>query len=534
MNKKSCLLPRLHRKDSHVTRSRQTIFGGLSSCPEASSGEITEMAGLSPRAYPAIGTLEPRFSYDVTLTAGTPNGLCYHDTLVMARGEGLYKVSLDGEIVKLCTVSDTPKTFASFGNKLFVLPDRICVDTAEGTLRSLDIQTDMLTDAVLGVNFITHTDTDWGRVGFAVGDAVEINVKDYILGSTAVFTRRISDINGATVFFDTAFERTGTFALSVNSAVPTLTHLCVLGDRLLGTCDNRVYISEAGNPFNWTFPSGEDSDPLILDTGGSGEITACASCHGSAVFFKEDRIYQLTGHSARDYMLVDRIALGVSSDSAASLCEVGGDLYYLSAGGVCCFDGDRVSVIGPQLPVGLTGGVGGSDGACYYLAAWHPDGTARMYAYHCGRSTWMVLDMIAVISMATWGDLLFIQTKAGSLLRDKRVGEALPTDQTKITETASVLPSRVVFGEEFGNYPDGLRLLGIHLHAQGASGSVLRVEVSYDGGPWTLIGSVNGEVKNTAFFPVRPKRAGAYRLRLTMTGKWRISEIVCDYEKGKQ
>ncbi len=534
MRKYSCLLPKAKRRDSHIQRSGQTVFGGLAHSLSAGAHEITQMSGLSAMTYPAIGTMEKRFRYDVSAISGNPHGLCLHDRPVMAKGTGLYTVSEEGTLSLMAKVTDTDKTLVSFGPYLFVLPDRMVCNTEDGSIRSLSANTGVLSEASLGSNYVTYSTADWEQLGFAVGDGVAIHVKNYILGSTTVFYRKVTGMTKGTLFLDSEFERTGTFDITVTLDIPELTRLCALGDRLMGCHGNTVYLSEAGNPFNWTVKKGEDGDPVTLHTAGAGEITACAAYQGNGLCFKEDRVYQLMGNHAPDYMLTVMTAPGVSSDSARSLCEVGGALYYLAPGGVYRFDGDHPTPVGQALSQELTGGVGGTDGVCYYLTAWDPDGVSRMYTYRADLGMWFVQDLLAAHAMVTQGDLLFIQTITGELLRNTRRNEALPKDQTNITETASVIPSQVIFGDAFGETPDGLRLHGVHLRASGAENAVLMVEVSYDGGPWKTVKTISGAIDGMLHLPVYPRRAESYRLRLTMTGQWTISEIVCDHEGGKQ
>lgn len=535
MRKNSCLLPKAKRKDSHVTRSRQTVFGGLSSSPVPTKEEISYMENLSAKTYPAIGTLEKRFSFDVSASSGAPHGLCLHDGIFVARGQGLYALTKDGALSRLMGVSDTDKTFASFGKKLFVLPDRICYDTAIGRIRALSADTGFLQGASLGSNYVTFAYANWQQKGFEVGDGVEIHVKDYIIGSTTVFKRKVLGMTEGTLFFDSSFERTGTFDIAVKRSFPEVTHLCAMGDRLVGYHGNTVYLSEAGNPFNWSSVSGEDNDPVTLETAGSGDITACAVYRGYGVFFKEDRLYQLMGHHARDYFLDCMTAPGISSHSGGSLCEVGGWLYYLSPGGVYRFDGRYPEYVGQGLPQGLTHGVGGGDGQCYYLAAQESGGSYRVYAYHCENRMWYVQDPAEVKAMATQGDLLFWQTADGALFRNARLGEKLSKNQTHMTEIPSALPSVVEFGAEFGGASQGLRLHGVHLRAKNGPNSSLRVYVAYDGGEiWEPIGSVTDQVNGMIHLSVYPRRAESYRLRLVMDGEWLISELICEYERGKQ
>lgn len=534
MKNNNCLLPRLVRKDSSMTRSRQTVFGGLSSNPAASSQEIVGMSKLSPSAYPAIGTMESRFAYATKIT-GAPHGITYHGSLIVAQGSHLLSISPKGAVKILGDLQDSDKSFASFGRKLLILPDGVCYDTVDGGISPLSIDTDYLTNAALGVDYVTHGMTDWAAMGFAVGNGVEVLIRDYILGSVTTVTCKVKLILNNTLFLDHTFDLTGTYDICVRRPFPSMTHLCVVGDRLMGCSDNRIYVCEAGNPFNWSATEGEDGDPVTFETGDGGVFAACAAFRDSGIFFKEDHIYQLLGSGADDYVLSDLEAPGIGAEDGRSLCEVNGALYYLSPGGVFAYDGDYPQYIGEPLSKSLTVGVGGSDGVNYYLSATDSDGGKDLYAYHTRRKMWYVQDALVAASMAKSGEVLYIQTEAGELLRTKRAGEQLPADQTLITEAIPALPSLVEFGETFGNGSDGLRLYRLCLRVKGSAGAVMRVEIAYDGSDqWEIIDTIEGEIEGMVQLHPYPRRATSYRLRLSMLGAWQVYELICDCELGKQ
>ncbi len=529
-----CLLPKMLRKESHITRSRQTVFGGLSSLPDAKSHEISDMMGLSPTAYPAMGTEAGKIRYE-TDTWGDSHGIFHHRDMVMVRGDRLYSMTQTGKTEELCSISDTDKQFAAFGPYLFIMPDGLCYDADTGEIRSLSLSAEGLTDAVLGTRYLTYGALDWQAIGFRKGDGICVTVRNYYLGSEAVFYRKVTGMTPGTLFLDEGFDLQGEYEISVSLAFPKLTRMLVCGDRLMGCAGHTVYISEAGNPFNWYKAQGTDGDPLQMQVGGTGDVTACAALDGCAVFFKNDRIYRLMGRSADDYILSEVSAPGVTEENADSLCELGGRLYYLASGGMYAYDGETATSVGEALPQGLRHGVGGSDGVCYHLSALMPDGTPLQCVYHPTRGTWHITGNLRVVSMAAWEELLFFQTADGALLRSKRVGEILPTDTNTVTEVCAESPSFVIFGEEFGDSHDGLRLHAIHLRAEGDENAVLTVSVAYDGGDaWETVGSIRGRADGGFHIPVYPRRAQSYRVRLDMTGTWRVSEMRCDYERGKQ
>ncbi len=529
-----CLLPKMLRKESHITRSRQTVFGGLSSLPDAKSYEISDMMGLSPTAYPAMGTEEEQICYK-TDTWGEPHGIFHHRGMMMARGERLYSLTQNGEAEEITAVSDTDKSFAAFGSYLFIMPDGICYDADTGEIRSLSVSTGTLTDAVLGSRYVTYGSLNWKDIGFRVGDGIQVTVHGYYMGSDATFFRKITGMTEGTLFLDQGFELQGSYDLSVSLAFPMLTHMTPCGDRLMGCIGHTVYISEAGNPFNWYAKQETDSDPVQMQVGDAGDMTACATLDGCAVFFKGDRIYRLWGRTAADYILSELSAPGVPESCSKSVCELEGRLYYLASGGVYAYNGEASVSVGDELPHGLKSGVGGKDGDGYYLSAVKPDGTALQCAYHVRRGMWYITGDVRAVSMSSWEDLLFFQTEDGELWRSRRAGEISPPASGSLAALGSAVPSYAVFGKELGDTPNGLRLHAIHLRAEGGDRARLTVSVAYDGSSvWECVGEITGGVGGVWHIPVYPRRAQSYRIRLDMTGRWRVLEMGCDYEKGKQ
>ena len=533
MKKSNCLLPRSVRKDSHVTRSRQTAFGGLSSCAHATGQEIAHMKNMSPYAYPAIGTREKRFLYETDLV-GRPHGIFRYEGVVVALGNALYSFDGTGNTQKLINAADMDKHMVSFGSMLFIQPDGICYDFDGKTVRNLSVTTGLLTEVLLGDDYITYEGYPWSQ-NFSVGDGVELYVKDYVLGSNLIFRCKIIKIVNGTVFFDKTFDVQGTYSIGVTRIFPAASAMCAVGDRLVSCVDHKVYVSEAGNPFNWCASDGSDAAPLTIATAGGGCFTACHPWQGYAILFKKDRIFQLLGRGADDYRVTEITAPGLTEKNARSLCEINGKLYYLSEGGVYCYDGNYPRAVGKDLPYGLSNGVGGSDGVCYYLSALGQDGMYHLYVYHTERDMWYEQDALQAVAMVQNGDVLYIQTAGGQLLRTAREGEKLPDDGSVIYETASAFMSQVIFGEEFGGTPDGLRLLCVSLRVDGEPGGELKVEIAYDGGEiWEPVGVLKGGTHGMVQLRLLPRRASSYRLRLSMTGRWRVLEMFRDWELGKQ
>ena len=123
---------RMPGKLRHVRHSC-TVFGGLAGAGEVGADTLQAMANLVPCGYPALTTGNARLQYLAAPTTGAAHGLTLHrGKVVLAQGTGLFVSSGAGACTRLGNVTDTDKRFASFGDLLFILPDGLVYNAADG------------------------------------------------------------------------------------------------------------------------------------------------------------------------------------------------------------------------------------------------------------------------------------------------------------------------------------------------------------------------------------------------------------------
>ena len=132
---------RMPGKLRHVRHSC-TVFGGLAGAGEVGADTLQAMANLVPCGYPALTTGNARLQYLAAPTTGAAHGLTLHrGKVVLAQGTGLFVSSGAGACTRLGNVTDTDKRFASFGDLLFILPDGLVYNAADGSLRKFGLDT---------------------------------------------------------------------------------------------------------------------------------------------------------------------------------------------------------------------------------------------------------------------------------------------------------------------------------------------------------------------------------------------------------
>lgn len=549
---------RMPGKLRHVRHSC-TVFGGLAGAGEVGADTLQAMANLVPCGYPALTTGNARLQYLAAPTTGAAHGLTLHrGKVVLAQGTGLFVSSGAGACTRLGNVTDTDKRFASFGDLLFILPDGLVYNAADGSLRKFGLDTGDMENVSIDNVYLTVPTAGLQTKGFRVGDCIRLDIQGDIKSAVLNGYYRISALTESYLCVEGGFPERGTFTARVRRVMPDLEGLCAMGDRLYGFAGQSVYACEAGNPWNWYWAdaASPETAPFSLHTAGGSDFTACTVWQGYPIFFRADGISRLMGraHVAGGFLaatgvtLSEQSAPGIPAGQAATLCGLDGALYYCSGSDVYRYAGAAPARVCDGLPAGLRGICAGTDGRGLYLSATESNGTRRLFLY-CPGLGWYRLDPVSVTAVlffpdgtgAGQGDFCLLQRLDGYLFLTRSSGTAATSGF--MAATVPTPEATAEFGDETALLPDGGRLLAVHLRACGRIGSSLKLYVRYDGeSSWQLLGSVAGSGREELIrIPVPPRPCRWFRFRLNFSGSgapgrpdgaFRVSGMWWDTEQG--
>lgn len=549
---------RMPGKLRHVRHSC-TVFGGLAGAGEVGADTLQAMANLVPCGYPALTTGNARLQYLAAPTTGAAHGLTLHrGKVVLAQGTGLFVSSDAGACTRLGNVTDTDKRFASFGDLLFILPDGLVYNAADGSLREFGLDTGNMENVSIDNVYLTVPTAGLQTKGFRVGDCIRLDIQGDIKSAVLNGYYRISALTESYLCVEGGFPERGTFTARVRRVMPDLEGLCAMGDRLYGFAGQSVYACEAGNPWNWYWAdaASPETAPFSLHTAGGSDFTACTVWQGYPIFFRADGISRLMGraHVAGGFLaatgvtLSEQSAPGIPAGQAATLCGLDGALYYCSGSDVYRYAGAAPARVCDGLPAGLRGICAGTDGRGLYLSATESNGTRRLFLY-CPGLGWYRLDPVSVTAAlffpdgtgAGQGDFCLLQRLDGYLFLTRSSGTAATSGF--MAATVPTPEATAEFGDETALLPDGGRLLAVHLRACGRIGSSLKLYVRYDGeSSWQLLGSVAGSGREELIrIPVPPRPCRWFRFRLSFSGSgapgrpdgaFRVSGMWWDTEQG--
>ncbi len=354
---------------------------------------------------------------------------------------------------------------------------------------------------------------------FRVGDAVTVTNTTGSYCKQDIIIQSIDATTNTITFASGTFpgETTTTHAVMVTRRVPNLDHICQQDNRLWGVCsaDNCIYASALGDPCNFYRYKGLSTDSYTVAVGSEGDFTAICSFGGSVLCFKENALHKVLGTLPDNYHLTTYTMPGVARDSGTSLVCLGAKLYYLGTDGVYSSSGGLPDCI--SQPLGhehLTGGVGGTDGKCYYLSVLRKQ-EAELLVFDPALGLWYRRDASRPTAMARGPEGLVCLER--DTLRTLEAGEGPVEWQGELAPMYEDM--------------DRMQYTRLHLRAHLEPGSWLSVEACYDDGGWQRLGLVRAVGHKVARLELPLRRCAQLRLRLSGVGDCTVLELEREFRK---
>lgn len=338
-----------------------------------------------------------------------------------------------------------------------------------------------------------------------------------------------------------------TSALVISRTVPVLKYVCAGENRIWGCVDstNEIRACALGDPANWNAYEGISTDSYAVTVGGErGAFTGAAFAFGGPLFFKENAVIRIYGTAPSNYRLQAVTAPGVAAGSAKSVAVVGGYVYYLSPGGVRCYDGSTVRDIGAALgKTKYKNGVGAGTSSKYYLACQDEADAWHLFVYDIKLGTWIREDALHARFAAAIGDTVtFIEqtgnTDAYGYVRltsnrtDAPIRDAVTAPTPDHTEEGAFDWEYITPPIGYSS-PDNKYISRFNLRLKMDAGARLDVYVRYDGvEAWEHRTSVTSFGAKSFTIPIRPRRCDHMQIRLAGRGNTVIYSLAKIYENG--
>lgn len=329
-------------------------------------------------------------------------------------------------------------------------------------------------------------------------------------------------------------EYRGKGAVTVSRTVPDMDFIlesenrlwgCRYGLNRQGKFVNELYASKLGDFRNWNCFMGLSTDSYAVSLGSDGVFTGAVNYLGCPLFFKENCIHRVYGSYPAAYQLQTTPCRGVRKGSEKSLAMVGEVLYYHAAGGICAYDG--------SLPVGVSaalgrsefhGAVAGTVGEKYYVSLLDSQDSPGLYVYDTRRGLWHREDGTRAREFCTCRrELYFLDDRDGKV---KTVLGSGAREENTLSWCAQTGPIGAIG-------PDNLYLSRLTVQISLETGGWAALEAEYDGsGEWEKLGQVGCGALRRFTLPVRPRRCGYLRLRLSGEGAAKVYALTKTLERG--
>jgi hypothetical protein len=354
--------------------------------------------------------------------------------------------------------------------------------------------------------------------GLFVGDGVEVSGAATPKNNTAFMINKIDERSlyaSANIFVDEPANINN--EITISRRVPDLDFICEKDNRLYGVSnkDKTIYVSALGDPTNMFAYEGVSTDSFAVAVGGEGDFTACCKCGDSVLFFKEDKLYKLTGSYPAEFALYSYDVSGIDKGSEKSCAVINEVLYYLGRDGVYAYTGGIPTLISSCFgEKKFEGGVAGTDGRYYYISVTDENKNPYLFTYDTRTQLWIIEERIRCNDFAKLqGGLRYLSN--GDLYQ-------IGAGETPTRWLARWAP---IYETIEGKKSYSRIVLRVSIPKD----SYMSIRLRFDGGYWHNAGAVVG--KSEGVIPVRIpiNRCDKFELELSGEGECTILDIMREY-----
>jgi uncharacterized protein (DUF1330 family) len=596
------MLPQINSKSESITMLN--TFLGLNRNLRINESEFSDLKNITNDYYPVIGNRKKR---GIITNLTKPQGVLGGKYLAYVDDDKLYY-----NFKEICVLEKTgeERILVMMGAYLCVFPDGVIYNTYDEKIS--DIANETSADNVKisickldgtvyqeGVNVVTSktepTDTSmywidtsqdtvvmkvysdtyaaWVSVpttyvrlsaagigkGFSAYDAAKIDgiaakgYNDYDFNQTNI----IYDCGDDYLIIEGLAKTVGTNAgtVTVKREFPEMDFVTEQDNRLWGCSskNHEIYACKQGDPKNWNFFGGLDSDSYAATVGTQNDFTGAVSYGGYVFFFKEDGYHRLYGTKPSNYELIWKPGRGIQKGSEKSIAIVNGYLFFKARDAVCCYSGSIEpisSALGTQPYYEAIAGVYRDK---YYVGMRDEDYNYSLYVFDSTKNTWTVEDDIIISYMAYANDGMYIIDHDNRMFvvnSEIIYTYIFPMDGHRTEEfwypgdesypgvmMNGDLEDQIAWMLESGDigmdspYQKYIKRMILRLEMDAES--CLKIEIMYDStGSWEQVMEYYCARKKSFELPVPVRRCDHFRYRLSGWGEIRLYSIAKAMEEG--
>jgi hypothetical protein len=339
----------------------------------------------------------------------------------------------------------------------------------------------------------------------------------------------ISKMTNSTVFASADIFTAGssTTEITIARSTPDLDFICEKDNRLYGVSnkDKTIYVSALGDPTNMFAYEGVSTDSFAVAVGGEGDFTACCKYGDSVLFFKENKLYKLTGSYPAEFALYSYDVAGVREGSEKSCVVINEALYYCGRDGIYVYTGGVPTLISNNFgEFRGSSAVGCTDGESYYVSLWDAvaDDETYLFAYNTRLGIWTLedKDTFYMDSVTLHGRPIFL-AEGGNIYEINRDIHATPEWKVQFVPFYETIDGKKSYSR-------------IVMRVSIPKESYMQIRLRFDGGYWLNMGTVVGKTDNIIPVRIPINRCDKFELELSGKGECTILDIMREYHVSEE
>lgn len=402
------------------------------------------------------------------------------------------------------------------------------------------------------------------------GDTIRINFTQPLTGvyglNDRVTVRNVVDTEGGKLLVVRGWiirDAEGGLSVEVQPEAGTVTKtvwlpeidFCVEHDGRLWACRyglqrgetvNEIFCTAARSFSQWeVYDVDEDGVPLDTDSVGlsvssAGAFTGAAIYNDVPTFFKEERMYRVSGSSASGFSLYTDTVPGVREGCEKSLCVAGGVLYWMARMGVYAYNGGRPTRISTKLDGVIRTDCMAAGNGRKAVFVWRELDQQQMYIYDAEFGTWTREELkYPVRDITTIGEMIVVKEEG-----EISYGWWTMADQREEGLSRDGFELIGVEKQFYWHCETGLRGLTstrtkyvsrVDLRLELETDATAMVSVEYDSsGVWERLALIGRAGLRTQDIGCRLRRCDHYRLRIEGAGQAQIVTLAETTEGGSE
>ena len=349
---------------------------------------------------------------------------------------------------------------------------------------------------------------------FSAGDIVEISGCECKANNKQV---KIVETGDNYLLFEnnTFEERTETVSIVIKRNIPDFSCVCTYKNRMWGCFGNTIYASALGDPTNYFKYSNLSTDSFTVESDSPENFTAAKVYGNYCLFFKQNKCYRLYGDRPANFQLVEAFSGGISAENSKSIADVDGKILYKGNGGVYSFYGGIPQKISDKLgEIKLGNCVAGGFLDCYYLSADTQNGREE-FIFDTKRGLWSKSGIRDVKGYFSCADKMY-----------RLMNDGVYCITENIDDNHEWFAEFCPFDESYYKTKNYSR---IYITVQLFENSVIKTEISRDGGEWQTVSLNYGNKKEYINIPCPVKGCHEIKIRISGKGKSIVESIVREF-----